>query len=108
MDDALKNRIQGILDAHPIVLFMKGTKTFPQCGFSHRAVEVLKRCGATQFHEVNVLEDAAIREGIKEFGNWPTIPQLYLKGKLIGGSDILMEMFENGELQPLVDEAKAG
>jgi monothiol glutaredoxin len=107
MDDALKNRIQTILDEHPIVLFMKGNKTFPQCGFSARAVQVLQRCGA-QFHDVNVLEDQAIREGIKEFGSWPTIPQLYVKGKLVGGSDILMEMFQSGELEPLVAQAKTG
>jgi monothiol glutaredoxin len=104
MDDALRNRIQSTLDEHPIVLFMKGTKHFPQCGFSHRAVEILRRCGV-EFHEVNVLEDAEIRQGIKEFGNWPTIPQLYVKGKLLGGSDILMEMFESGELQPMVQDA---
>jgi monothiol glutaredoxin len=104
MDDALRNRIQSTLDEHPIVLFMKGTKHFPQCGFSHRAVEILRRCGV-EFHEVNVLEDAEIRQGIKEFGNWPTVPQLYVKGKLVGGSDILMEMFESGELQPMVQDA---
>lgn len=105
MDEALKNRIQSIVDEHPIVLFMKGSKTFPQCGFSHRAVEVLRRCGATEFRDVNVLEDPDIRQGIKEFSSWPTIPQLYLKGKFIGGSDILIEMLQSGELQPLVEEA---
>lgn len=105
MDDALRNKIQGLLDAHPVVLFMKGSKTFPQCGFSHRAVEVLKRCEAGDFLTVNVLEDPEIREGIKEFASWPTIPQLYLKGKFIGGSDIVYEMYENGELQPLVKDA---
>ncbi len=101
MDDALKDRIKSIVDGHRVVLFMKGTRHFPQCGFSHRAVEILRRCG-TEFQEVNVLEDAAIRQGIKEFGNWPTIPQLYVNGKLVGGSDILMEMFESGELQPIL------
>lgn len=104
MDDATRTRIQSLVDDNPIVLFMKGTKSFPQCGFSHRAVEVLRRCGV-EFKDVNVLEDQSIREGIKEFGNWPTIPQLYVKGKLVGGSDIVMEMFESGELQPLVEEA---
>ncbi len=104
MDDALRNRIQSTIDEHPIVLFMKGTKHFPQCGFSHRAVELLRRCGV-EFHEVNVLEDPDIRQGIKEFGSWPTIPQLYVKGKLVGGSDILMEMFESGELESLVKGA---
>lgn len=105
MDDATRNRIQGMLDEHPIVLFMKGTKHFPQCGFSATAVEVLKRCGAADFHTVNVLEDPEIRQGIKEFGNWPTIPQLYVKGKLLGGSDILVEMLESGELAPMVSGA---
>jgi monothiol glutaredoxin len=105
MDDAVKQRIQEIVDAHPVVLFMKGTKTFPQCGFSHRAVEVLRRCDAGEFHTVNVLEDPDLRQGIKDFANWPTIPQLYLKGQFIGGSDILLDMFESGELQPLVAQA---
>lgn len=105
MDDALRNKIQSLLEANPVVLFMKGSKTFPQCGFSHRAVEVLKRCDAGDFLTVNVLEDPEIREGIKEFASWPTIPQLYLKGKFIGGSDIVYEMYESGELQPLVKDA---
>jgi monothiol glutaredoxin len=104
MDDALRAHIQSLLEEHPIVLFMKGTRHFPQCGFSHRAVEVLRRCGV-DFFEVNVLDDPQIREGIKEFANWPTIPQLYVGGKLIGGSDIVLEMFEAGELQPIVQEA---
>ncbi|MCA9605417.1 MAG: Grx4 family monothiol glutaredoxin [Myxococcales bacterium] len=104
MDEALKNRIQSIVDSHDNVLFMKGTKHFPQCGFSATAVEVLRRCGA-EFETFNVLEDMDVRQGIKEFGQWPTIPQLYVKGKLVGGSDILIEMFENGELQPLVSPA---
>jgi len=106
MDDATRDRIQSLLDQHALVLFMKGTKHFPQCGFSATAVEVLRRC-AVDFHTVNVLEDAEIRQGIKEYGNWPTVPQLYVKGKLIGGSDILVEMFENGELAPMVKEATA-
>ena len=106
MDDALRNRLQAIIDGHPVVLFMKGTKHFPQCGFSHTAAEILRRCGA-EFVDVNVLEDPAIRQGIKELGNWPTIPQLWVKGKLLGGSDIVTEMYENGELQPLLDEAKS-
>jgi monothiol glutaredoxin len=107
MDEAVRQKIQSMLDANPIVLFMKGTKTFPQCGFSATAVEVLKRVGVTEFLDVNVLADAEIRQGIKEFGSWPTIPQLYVGGKLVGGSDILREMFEKGELQPLVDAARA-
>jgi monothiol glutaredoxin len=107
MDEATRNRIQSLVDENAVVLFMKGSRHFPQCGFSHTAVEVIRRCGV-DFKDVNVLEDPAIRQGIKEFGNWPTIPQLYVKGKLIGGSDILVEMYENGELQPLLAEATGG
>lgn len=103
MDDNLKQRIQSIVDEHRIVLFMKGSRHFPQCGFSHRATEILKRCGA-EFHTVNVLEDSDIRQGIKEFAEWPTIPQLYVSGKFVGGSDIMLEMFESGELAPLVTD----
>lgn len=102
MDEDLKGRIQSIVDDNQVVLFMKGSKHFPQCGFSHTAVEILRRCGV-EFETVNVLEDMAIREGIKEFASWKTIPQLYVKGKFVGGSDIMLEMFESGELQPLVD-----
>ena len=85
----------------PVVLFMKGTAQFPQCGFSGRAIQILKACGvdAKALKTVNVLEDDAIRTGIKDYSNWPTIPQLYVKGEFIGGSDIMMEMYENGELQ---------
>ncbi|MBX3269335.1 MAG: Grx4 family monothiol glutaredoxin [Sandaracinaceae bacterium] len=101
MDESLKNKIQAIVDSHHNVLFMKGTRHFPQCGFSATAVEVLRRCGA-EFETFNVLEDMEVRQGIKEFGSWPTIPQLYVGGKLLGGSDILVEMYESGELQPLV------
>ena len=104
MDESLKNRIQAIVDSHHNVLFMKGTRHFPQCGFSATAVEVLRRCGA-EFETFNVLEDMEVRQGIKEFGSWPTIPQLYVGGKLLGGSDILVEMYESGELQPLVAPA---
>lgn len=91
---------------HRVVVFMKGTKTFPQCGFSARAVEVLKRCGVP-FKDVNVLADPAIRQGIKEFSNWPTIPQVYVDGKFVGGSDILLEMYESGELQKLLGVAES-
>jgi len=97
MDETLQQRIQGIIDSNDVVLFMKGTKHFPQCGFSATVVEVLRRSGS-EFQEVNVLEDPAIRQGIKEFANWPTIPQLYVRGKFVGGCDIIREMFENGEL----------
>lgn len=101
MDDTLRDRIQGIIDANEVVLFMKGNKNFPQCGFSATVVEVLRRSGA-EFQDVNVLEDPAIRQGIKEFANWPTIPQLYVRGKFVGGSDIIREMYEKGELDALL------
>ncbi len=94
---AINERIEKILEENKVVLFMKGTPQFPQCGFSQRATLILKELG-TDFHTVNVLEDDEIRSGIKEFGNWPTIPQLYVNKELIGGSDIMMEMFESGEL----------
>jgi len=101
MDDALKNRIDQMVKSNRNMLFMKGTKHFPQCGFSATAVEVLKRCGA-EFETFNVLEDMDVRQGIKEFGNFKTIPQLYIDGKLVGGSDILVEMYQSGELQPML------
>ena len=96
------DRIKATIVEHPILLFMKGTPTFPQCGFSARAVHLLKQCGVQQFGHVNVLEDNEIREGIKQYSNWPTIPQLYIKGEFIGGSDIMAELFEKGELQKLI------
>ncbi|RQH02975.1 MULTISPECIES: Grx4 family monothiol glutaredoxin [Paraburkholderia] len=100
-----QQRIKQIVDENAVVLFMKGNAQFPMCGFSGRAVQILKACGVDQFKTVNVLEDDAIRQGIKEFSNWPTIPQLYVKGEFIGGSDIMMEMYENGELQQLFAQA---
>ena len=103
LNDEVKQKIQGIIDEHPVVLFMKGTATFPQCGFSATVAEVLRRVGAT-FHDVNVLEDPALREGIKEFASWPTIPQLYVRGQFVGGCDIVREMFESGELEPLINQ----
>jgi monothiol glutaredoxin len=90
---------------NPVVLFMKGTAQFPQCGFSGRAIQLLKSCGLKQLITVNVLEDDGVRQGIKEFSNWPTIPQLYVKGEFIGGSDIMAEMHESGELKKLLDDA---
>jgi monothiol glutaredoxin len=87
---------------NPVVLFMKGTADFPQCGFSGRAIQLLKASGVENIVTVNVLDDAEVRQGIKEFSNWPTIPQLYIKGEFIGGSDIMNEMFESGELQTLL------
>ena len=96
-----QQRIKQIVDENPVVLFMKGNAQFPMCGFSGRAVQVLKACGVEQFKTVNVLEDEAIRQGIKAFSNWPTIPQLYVNGEFIGGSDIMMEMYQSGELHQL-------
>ena len=97
-------RIQSEIESHPIVLFMKGTPQFPMCGFSGRAIQILKACGVDpkSVTTVNVLDDDAIRQGIKEYSNWPTIPQLYVKGEFIGGSDIMMEMYESGELMQVL------
>ena len=95
-------KIQAIISTHPVVLFMKGNAQFPQCGFSGNAVNILRSCGVDKLHTVNVLEDAEIRQGIKEFANWPTIPQLYINGEFIGGSDIMTEMYQSGELQQLL------
>ncbi len=96
-----QERIKQIVTANPVVLFMKGTAQFPMCGFSGRAIQILKACGVNQPYTVNVLEDQEIRQGIKDFANWPTIPQLYVNGEFVGGSDIMMEMYESGELQTL-------
>lgn len=98
MDD-VQQRIDQLVKSNKVVLFMKGTAQFPQCGFSGRAVQVLKAAGASSLVTVNVLEDDAIRQGIKDYANWPTIPQLYVNGEFIGGSDIMMEMYQSGELQ---------
>jgi monothiol glutaredoxin len=97
-----KQFIQDTLDGNPVVLFMKGTAQFPQCGFSGRAVQLLRQCGVQNLVTVNVLEDDEVRQAIKEHANWPTIPQLYVRGQFVGGSDILAEMFESGELQTLL------
>ncbi len=101
MEDTTRERIQGLIDDNEVVLFMKGTKHFPQCGFSATVVEVLRRSGS-EFQDVNVLEDPAIRQGIKEFTNWPTIPQLYVRGKFVGGCDIVRDMYEKGELDAVL------
>ena len=93
-------RIDALVKAKDVVLFMKGSALFPQCGFSSRAVAILDHLGV-QFETVDVLQDAEIRQGIKQYSDWPTIPQLYVKGEFVGGSDIMMEMFEAGELQQL-------
>jgi len=99
MSDA-QQRIDELVKSNEILLFMKGNASFPQCGFSGRAIQILKACGVDTktVKTVNVLEDDGIRQGIKEYSNWPTIPQLYVKGEFIGGSDIMMEMYESGEL----------
>jgi monothiol glutaredoxin len=104
MDTNIRQRIEQIVKGHDIVLFMKGTAQFPMCGFSGRAIQTLKAAGLElkQLATVNVLEDEGIRQGIKEYSNWPTVPQLYVKGEFIGGSDIMMEMYESGELQQLI------
>ena len=98
-----RERIEKLIAEHPVVLFMKGTPEFPQCGFSGQVVQILDYVGAP-IASVNVLEDAEIRQGIKEYANWPTIPQLYVKGEFVGGCDIVREMFEAGELQQLFEE----
>jgi len=106
----VKARIDDIVGKNDIVLFMKGTALFPQCGFSSRAVAILDHLDVP-FETVDVLQDPEIRQGIKEFSDWPTVPQLYVKGEFVGGSDIMMEMFQAGELQQLIEEkqiAKAG
>jgi monothiol glutaredoxin len=102
-----KEFIAKTVTENPVVLFMKGTPQFPQCGFSGRAIQLLKQAGATNLVTVNVLEDDDVRQGIKEFANWPTIPQLYVNGQFVGGSDIMMEMFESGELQTLLKDSQS-
>ena len=105
MSDVMQ-RIDELVKANEVVLFMKGSASFPMCGFSGRAIQVLKACGvdAKTVKTVNVLDDAEIRQGIKEYSNWPTIPQLYVKGEFVGGSDIMMEMFESGELNQVIQK----
>jgi len=98
---SVKEKLQQLVTENKIILFMKGTPDFPQCGFSAKAVHLLNQCQA-QFETINVLEDPEIRQGIKDFSQWPTIPQLYVNGDFIGGSDIIGEMYEKGELQELV------
>ena len=102
-----KDFIAKTIADNPVVLFMKGTAQFPQCGFSGRAIQVLKAVGITDMVTVNVLEDDDVRQAIKDFSNWPTVPQLYINGEFVGGSDIVYEMYQSGELQKMVDGAKA-
>ena len=97
--------IQKTVTDHPVVLFMKGTAEFPQCGFSGRAIQILKSCGVRNLVTVNVLDDDDVRQAIKDFANWPTIPQLYIGGEFVGGADIMSEMFQSGELQKLIPQA---
>jgi monothiol glutaredoxin len=100
----VQQRISDIVNNHRVVLFMKGTAQFPMCGFSGRAVQILKACGVEDLTTVNVLEDEEIRQGVKDYANWPTIPQLYVNGEFVGGSDIMMEMYQAGELQQVLDQ----
>lgn len=97
-----QDRIRETVTGHPVVLFMKGTPQFPQCGFSASAIQILKASGVDKPFTVDVLQDDEIRQGIKEYANWPTIPQLYVNGEFVGGSDILREMYQSGELQQMV------
>jgi monothiol glutaredoxin len=106
-DQNVQQRISDLVQDHRVVLFMKGTAQFPMCGFSGRAVQILKACGVDDLKTVNVLEDEAVRQGIKDYANWPTIPQLYVNGEFIGGSDIMMEMYQAGELQQVLTQPKA-
>jgi monothiol glutaredoxin len=101
MDDT-QTKIDSLVKSNKVVLFMKGTAQAPMCGFSGRAMQVLDACGVTELTTFNVLDDEAVRQGIKEYANWPTIPQLYVKGEFVGGSDIVMEMYQSGELQRLL------
>ena len=103
MDDTVQQRISQDVADNPVVLFMKGTPVFPQCGFSAAVVQILSHLGV-KFKGIDVLADPEIRQGIKEFSNWPTIPQLYVKGEFVGGCDIIREMFEAGELQQLFEQ----
>ncbi len=103
----VKDRIHEQVTTHPVVLYMKGTPQFPQCGFSATVAEILKRSGVNEYFAVNVLEDPEIRQGIKEYANWPTIPQLYVNGEFVGGCDILREMYASGELEQVLKPRSA-
>ncbi|WP_420605895.1 Grx4 family monothiol glutaredoxin [Novosphingopyxis sp.] len=103
MADDVSTRIDSMVKAKDVVLFMKGTPLFPQCGFSSRAIAILDHLGV-DYDSVDVLQDMEVRQGIKSYSDWPTIPQLYVKGDFVGGSDIMMEMYEDGELKTLMDE----
>jgi monothiol glutaredoxin len=103
VQETIREQVQG----HRVVLYMKGTPQQPMCGFSATATEILRRCGVNEFFSVNVLADDTIRQGIKEYANWPTIPQLYVNGEFVGGCDIMREMFQSGELQQVLAEQPA-
>ena len=103
VQDTIKQQVEG----HPVVLYMKGSPQAPMCGFSATATQLLKMCGAQDVFTVDVLQDQQIREGIKQYANWPTIPQLYVKGEFVGGCDIMKEMYQSGELQKLLADAKS-
>lgn len=103
---AAQERIQDLVDAHPVLLFMKGSKIFPQCGFSNTATQILESF-KIDFHTVDVLSDEAVRSGVKDFSQWPTIPQLYVCGEFVGGSDIMIELYQSGELGEMIEKAKA-
>ena len=98
----VQQRIDDLVKGNRVVLFMKGTSQFPMCGFSGRAIQILKACGVSDLKTFNVLEDEGVRQGIKDYAQWPTIPQLYIKGEFLGGSDIMMEMYQSGELQQVL------
>lgn len=103
---SVNDRIQNLVDTHPVLLFMKGTKLFPQCGFSNTATQILHSFNI-EFHTIDVLSDESIRQGVKEFSSWPTIPQLYVGGEFIGGSDIMIELYQSGELGELIEKVLA-
>lgn len=105
---SVQDIIKSQVTSNPVVLYMKGTPQFPQCGFSAAAVQVLKASGVQEFFSVNVLENPDIRQGIKEYSNWPTIPQLYVNGEFIGGADIMREMYQTGELKKVLEGVAAG
>ncbi|MGL6070038.1 Grx4 family monothiol glutaredoxin [Craterilacuibacter sp.] len=100
---SIQETIRETVTSNPVVLYMKGSPTFPQCGFSARAVQIIKACGIAKFAAIDVLQDPEIRQGIKDFSSWPTVPQLYIKGEFVGGSDIMTELYQNGELQKMLE-----
>ena len=104
---SIQELIKKQVDGNQVVLYMKGSPDFPQCGFSANAVQILRACGASEIFTVNVLESSEIRQGIKDYANWPTIPQLYINGEFVGGSDIMTEMYKNGELKKLLEKTTA-